>query len=93
MTPQQMIDYLGYQCRITGDELAEAIRRGDPRNISAKHAEVRARMEFLQGYATAMEHAGLMQKSAADAFFAACASAGRNHPLPASENPRPRSPV
>jgi len=76
MTSQQMIEYLGRQCQSAGQELERTVRQGNPDAIAAKHLETKFHMEFLKGYATAMEHAGLMEKAQADEFFAAVGQIG-----------------
>ncbi|MGN6389927.1 MAG: hypothetical protein ACTHL1_10475 [Burkholderiaceae bacterium] len=71
MQPHQMMDYFGGQCGLLVEELHRALRAGDREAIEARRRHLAPRLEYLRGYATAMEHAGLLQKPLADQVFAA----------------------
>jgi hypothetical protein len=69
MTPVQMLDYIHSQCMSVHDTLDVAIHRGDTALEARKRTELRVHIEFLRGYMTSMEHAGLIEKTVADIFF------------------------
>lgn len=69
MTPTEMTFYLSGQIKILGDEMAVVNNTRDPEKIRAKCAAMKPQVEYLRGYATCLEHAGVLTKDVVDDIF------------------------
>lgn len=70
MTRDQMLNFLGEQIHSAGDCVAVAVKTGNKEKVNSALESLKLHIEFLKGYATALEHAGWLDKETADGLFA-----------------------
>lgn len=64
-----LINYLGTQAKSIGDDLSALLKNGNPARIEVELERCRKRIDFLRGYATCMEHAGVLSRKDAEMVF------------------------
>lgn len=70
MSPQQATFYLSGQVAQLGADVAALNKVVDAERRKSEWTRIHASVEHLKGYALALEHLGVMQKSDSDSIFA-----------------------